>query len=233
MKPKDLKYPFSWEERQVLLKDHILYVPDYYTEYQNFTFPEWESDEVFGNKNPVYVEYCSGNGTWIYEKAKENPDINWVAIERDFDRVRKIHSKRTNGNIKNLFIVSGEALTTSKYFFKSEAVEKIFINFPDPWPKDRHAKHRLMKPRFIEEMARVLKVDGSCLFVTDHEGYCTEGIESFLQVKRLSPCVSSPYYISDRDNYGTSYFDTLWRSMGKKIHFVEFKKNPEVVEPPL
>ncbi len=228
MKPKDLEYPFNWEEREVILKDRILYVPEYYFEYEKFQMPSWESNEVFGNSNPVHIEYCSGNGMWIFEKAKANPHINWVAIERNFDRVRQIWAKRENYKVKNIFIVSGEAYTTTKYFFKTGTVDQIYINFPDPWPKDRHTKHRLMKPLFVEEMARILKNEGTCLFVTDDKAYCQEGIDSFLQVDMLSPSVESPYFTYSKDDYGTSFFDALWRSFGKKIHFVEFKKQTPV-----
>jgi tRNA (guanine-N7-)-methyltransferase len=222
MKPKELKYPFSWKERHVLCKDGVLYVPDYYTDYAKFSFPSWE--EVFGNTNPVYVEYCSGNGTWIVDKAKEYPDCNWVAIEKDFDRVRKIYSKRHNYGIKNLFIVSGEGFITTKHFFPDNSITKIFINFPDPWPKDRHAKHRIIKAPFVHELARILHEEGSMLFVTDHEAYSEEAITIFRGEEKLEPILPEPFYANSRENYGTSFFDTLWRKLGREIRFIEFRK---------
>ena len=142
MKPKQLKPPCSWEDRRVILDDGILFVPDYFDAYDSFTFPGWDSPEVFGTQRPVHVEFCSGNGTWIAEKAQQHPDVNWVAIEIRFDRVRKIWSKKKNLGLDNLFVVCGEGLRSSHHYFPEGSVDTVYVNFPDPWPKKRHAKHR-------------------------------------------------------------------------------------------
>ncbi len=224
MKPKQLQYPFSWDERHVLLKDRVLYVPDYYDRYQEFTFPGWESTELFAKPQPVAVEYCSGNGAWIIEKAKAHPDINWVAVEKRFDRVRKIYSKRHNEGLENLLIVSGEALTTTRHFFPASSVSNVYINFPDPWPKDRHAKHRLVTPPFVEQVGRILTNQGRLLLVTDHELYAEESIASIRQNPNFQSCCGERGFTKDRQNYGPSFFDSLWRSLGREILFVEFEK---------
>ena len=94
MKPKDLPYPYKWEDRHPLLKDKIFYVPEYYQEHKKELFPNLQ--EYFGNDRPIHLEYCSGNGEWILNRAMENPEINWVAVEMWFERVRKIYSKTIN-----------------------------------------------------------------------------------------------------------------------------------------
>ena len=157
MKAKDLKYPHSWEERRPVLVDSVLFVPDHYDSYEEYTFPNWSSSELFDNEHPVHVEYCSGNGTWIFERAKQFPMVNFVAVEKRFERVRKIWAKAKNAALKNLLIVCGEAHTTTKYYFPNQSVDEVYINFPDPWPKDRHAKHRLIQSPFASELARILK----------------------------------------------------------------------------
>jgi tRNA (guanine-N7-)-methyltransferase len=87
MKPEDLKAPFTWNARKVMIEDRILYIPTRCETYDDFSFPGWSAPDLFGNDNPVHIEYCSGNGAWIAEKAVGNPNINWVAVEK------KIHAR--------------------------------------------------------------------------------------------------------------------------------------------
>lgn len=222
MKPKQLKYPFPWEERRVLLQGGILYVPDYMQDYRMFSFPDWQ--DVFGNSNPIHIEYCSGNGTWIAERAQENPTQNWVAVEMKFDRVRKIWSKVQNLQLSNLFIVCGEALTATRYFFSSASVDEVYINFPDPWPKKKHAKNRLLKGSFIEELWRIFHDDGRLTLVTDDVPYSEQVIAEVLEHGGFKSDYPQPYYVDVPDCYGDSYFDSLWRELGRKIRYHQFRK---------
>ncbi len=222
MKPKDFKYPFRWEERRPLLEGRVFYVPDYYQEHHLFPFPPFEDPQLFGNTNPVHLEYCSGNGTWIVEKARSNPHLNWVAVEWDFERVRKIASKACNAKLSNLFVISGEALTFTKHYLPKGALEQVYVNFPDPWPKKRHAKHRLFRLPFILEVARALKPGGFGTFVTDDIPYSEQICEVLLESKLWNPLMPPPYYKKEAAGYGTSFFDTLFRAQGKEIRFLEW-----------
>lgn len=219
MKPKNLAAPFSWQERRVLLQENTLFVPDYYQSYDEFTFPGWSNTAIFGNDNPVYIEYCSGNGLWISEKAQQDTTSNWVAIEKRFDRVRKIWSKTQNLGIENMFIMCGFAQTITEQYIPDNSVDGIFINFPDPWPKDKHAKHRLIQSPFVRDMYRILKPGGSLVIVTDDDGY-RDWILSVMDYH--------PYFIADTTNdmdiktYGESYFSDLWQSLNRNIHFLRY-----------
>lgn len=224
MKPKDLKRPFSWDERKVLLNDRVLYVPDYYDQYDTFKFPGWEDEQIFGNTNPVYVEYCSGNGTWIAKKAQEEPSCNWVAIEMKFERVRKIWSKIKNLKLDNLFIICGEGLTITSRYFDDEAVDKVFVNFPDPWPKKRHAKHRIIQPPFTNEVNRILKDKGEFTVVTDDPTYSEQICEVLQGSSNYKSIYPSPHYATELEGYGTSFFDQLWREKGKTIRYHQYLK---------
>jgi len=220
MKPKDLPYPFCWEKRRVLIKNRILYIPEYFQSYSSFRFPSWSSSEVFGNLHPVHIEFCSGNGSWVAQKALENPDLNWVAVEKRFDRVRKMWSKASNWGVKNLFIVCGDAGTCCQHYLPSNTVDGIYVNFPDPWPKTRHAKHRLIKKRFLKDLHRVLKPQTPLTLVTDDTAYCQRMISEAKEVPGLLFRDPEPYFLRENDGYGTSFFDSLWRSHGKTIHYL-------------
>lgn len=116
MKPKNLKSPYSWEERKPLIRDRVLYVPEHYEKHHAFDFPGWDHPSLFGQKGNLFIEFCTGNGAWIIERARNEPQNFWIVVEQRFDRVKKIWSKIHNYNLNNLVVVSGEALTFSKYY---------------------------------------------------------------------------------------------------------------------
>ena len=225
MKPKDLKSPFKWEERHVLLQDRILFVPNYYSNYKEFTFPSWDDEQIFGNTNPIHLEYCSGNGQWICDKALHNPGINWVAVEKRFDRCKKIWSKINNYSLNNLFIVCGEGLTATQYYFPSNSIESIYVNFPDPWPKDRHAKHRIVNSSFIEQCYRLLNKKGELNLVTDDPTYREQMISVTLDSQKFCSEYKPPYFTTENHEYGESWFCSLWEGKKRTIHYMKFIKN--------
>lgn len=200
-------------------------MPEYYFEHDKFIMPSFA--EIFENDHEVALEYCSGNGDWIIQKAKDNPGINWVACEIQFKRVRKIWSKRENNHLKNLLIVCGEAHTFTRHYLKDSSLKEIFINFPDPWPKDKHAKHRLFHDEFLKEVSRVVQKKGIATFVTDDETYS----ESMIEVANRTKCWESlhkdPCYVTNITDYGYSYFQDLWLSLGRVIRHMHFENLKE------
>ncbi len=219
------RIPFSQETSCVTISDRILFIPPK-IDRRNFTFPGWDSEEVFGQErrlNPIAVEFCSGNGQWILEKAQKNPDWNWVAVEKRFDRVRKMWVRMKNLGIHNLFIVFGEALAYSTSYIPSRSIQSLYINFPDPWPKARHVKNRIISPLLLSESARMVAKEGKFIFVTDDESYSTWFLEQYelwnrgsFSIKEGSNLVGTPPM-----DYGTSFFDTLFRQKGKSIYYHE------------
>ncbi len=224
MKPEDLKSPFKWDQRHVLIQDRVFYIPAYYDKYHEFQFPGWEAEELFGNGKPISIEYCSGNGAWIAAKAIEDPETNWVAVEKRFDRSRKIWSKIKNHQLSNLVVICGEGFTATKYFLPSQSIQHIYINFPDPWPKQRHAKHRIIQPSFIGQMERLLLPQGRFTFVTDDPDYSCLAIDEMKKASSFQSIHPEPFYTSNREGYGTSYFEELWREKGKSIRYHEYVK---------
>lgn len=224
MNPKNFKCPFTWLERRPLIHDKVLFVPPYYDRHQEWVFPGWDSPQVFGRKAPLEVEYCSGNGAWIIEKARSHPERNWVAVEIQFERVRKIWSKMRNENLTNLLIVCGDALTYTRHYVPDCSFSSAYINFPDPWPKEKHAKKRLLQEPFFSEMARALGSKGIVTIATDHEAYTQQICTGMSANPQWQPVFASPYYVNDWENYGSSYFGDLWKEQGIQIHYMQFRK---------
>jgi tRNA (guanine-N7-)-methyltransferase len=222
MKPKKLKFPFSWESRSPLLLDDVLYVPRYYEQHD-----EWSKESLnlrLSSFESISIEYCSGNGTWIAEKALENPSILWIAVEKRFDRVQKIWAKKHNLLIPNLLIVCGDALVFTKHYLKSQLVDQIFINFPDPWPKAKHAKNRVIREPFVKEMHRISKLGAETVLVTDDATYSEQVSLEMLRDDIWEASYPSPFYVTEWPGYGSSFFDSLWRERGREIRYMKFKK---------
>jgi len=227
MKPKDLKPPFQWGQQFTTIQDRIFYTFEPFGNEPEFPFPGWNHPDVFTADKPVKIEYCSGNGRWVVHQALNDPESNWVSVEKRFVRVRKIWSKIKNCSLKNLFCICGEALNSTKRYLPSDSVSEIYINFPDPWPKKKHAKYRLIQAPFIDEMHRILKDKGTITLVTDDEAYSWQMIEILGQHPGFVSCYPEPYFLTDREGYGTSYFEDLWREKGKTIRYHMYQKVAE------
>lgn len=131
-------------------------------------FGKW--NEVFQNDNPIYIEIGMGKGDFIYQQALQNPNINYIGIEKYPSvlavAVNKIVKK---GVLSNLRVLSFDAIDLQELFEKQE-VSQIFLNFSDPWPKNKHAKRRLTSATFLPIYKAVLKETGTIEFKTDNRG---------------------------------------------------------------
>lgn len=129
----------------------------------------WKS--VFGNDNPIYIEIGMGKGDFIYENARLNPDINYIGIEK-YPSVLAAAINKINlqeDKVSNLRLMRYDAIELNNVFEKNE-VDKIFLNFSDPWPKSRHAKRRLTSSKFLDVYRQILVDQGVIEFKTDNRG---------------------------------------------------------------
>lgn len=224
MKPNSLKPFFTFENRQVVVQDRVWCIPDYLQDYQTFSFEGFNSPAFFGNNQAVAMEICSGNGDWIVAKAIAEPHKNFIAVEKQFKRVKKIWSKMKNHDLSNLLIVCSDARILLKYFLKTSSIDEVHINFPDPWPKKKHAKHRLTQGDFFAQLHRVLVFGGTLALMTDDSNYMHEAVESFAQISGLDPVFPEPHFQLNPSDYGFSYFRQLWEEMGRQFYYYQAKK---------
>ena len=134
-------------------------------------------DSVFENRNPIHIEVGMGKGRFIMELAQRNPQINYIGIERYSTVLLKALQKREELPVSNICFMCIDAKELGEIFEKGE-VEKIYLNFSDPWPKDRHAKRRLTSPQFMAVYDQVLAEDGDVEFKTDNRGLFDYSLES-------------------------------------------------------
>lgn len=132
---------------------------------------------LFGNDHPIHIEVGMGKGRFIMEMARQNPDINYVGIERYSSVLLRAVEKLDSfepGNLRFLWLDAGELLE----IFAPGEVDKIYLNFSDPWPKERHAKRRLTSPRFMGVYDQILREDGRVEFKTDNRVLFDYSLES-------------------------------------------------------
>ena len=133
-------------------------------------------NEEFGNNNPIRIEIGMGKGKFITQLAMENPDINYVGIEKYSSVLIRAIEKCEDIEIKNLRFIRMEAEYIQDVFEKDE-VDRIYLNFSDPWPKDRHAKRRLTSRQFFARYDQILKKEGHLEFKTDNQDLFTFSLE--------------------------------------------------------
>lgn len=124
--------------------------------------------ELFTNNNPIRIEIGMGKGKFITELAGQNPHINYIGIEKFSSVLIRAIEKRQELDIKNLIFIRMDAENIEEIFSPGE-IDRIYLNFSDPWPKDRHAKRRLTSEQFFERYDNILKEDGVVEFKTDNE----------------------------------------------------------------
>ncbi len=132
--------------------------------------------EVFGNDHPVQIEIGMGKGQFLMQLAREHSDINYVGIERYSSVLLRALQKMEAEPLENIRFLCVDAMTLTEIFDKGE-VDKIYLNFSDPWPKDRHAKRRLTSRQFFARYDEILKPKGVVEFKTDNQDLFTFSLE--------------------------------------------------------
>ena len=124
--------------------------------------------EVFQNDHPIHIEVGMGKGQFIIEMARRNPELNYIGIEKYSSVLVRAVEKLEDFEQDNLRLIRMDAENIEEVFDKDE-VDRIYLNFSDPWPKDRHAKRRLTSTRFLERYDNILTPEGRVMFKTDNK----------------------------------------------------------------
>lgn len=140
--------------------------------------------EVFGNDNPIHVEIGCGKGSFVVGMAKMYPDVNFIAIEKVEDVIVMAMEKAIENEVKNVRFMDLDAERIEDFFEKGE-IERIYLNFSDPWKKSKQAKRRLTHKSFLDRYKKVLnsgdyiwfKTDNRKLFEFSLNSFCAEGFK--------------------------------------------------------
>lgn len=136
---------------------------------------EWKK-RVFGNEKPLYVEIGMGKGRFLMDMARIHPEVNFIGIEKYSSVLLRAIQKMEEDEPENVKFIRMDAEDITEVFGEGE-LDRIYLNFSDPWPKDRHAKRRLESRQFLARYDRILKKDGVIEFKTDNRALFDFAVE--------------------------------------------------------
>lgn len=178
--------------------------------------------EWFEQQQPIHIEVGSGMGKFITTLAQQNPHINYVAIERDKNVMIRVLDKVRELNLTNIKLLCNDAVILTDYFRQGE-VDRIYLNFSDPWPKKRHAKRRLTYRNFLALYQQILREDGELHFKTDNRGLFAYSLESMSQFGMYFTKINlNLHQEDDGDNIPTEY-EHKFAEKGSRIYRMEAK----------
>ena len=176
-------------------------------------------NDLFKNNNPIHIEIGMGMGKFIYENALNNPDINYIGIER-YDNVIARAIKKLD-KLDNLILVRMDAREIDKVFKKE--IDLIYLNFSDPWPKKRSINKRLTSPIFLEKYDKIFKNTNNIIMKTDNRDLFIYSIESLSNYGYKLSNISFDLHESS-DNIITTEYEDKFVSIGKNIYYLEALK---------
>jgi len=172
---------------------------------------------IFGRAAPLIVEVGFGKDPFLLDRATARPGEDHVGIERDPGRVEAFAEAIVSRGLTNVRVLPVSAEIALGICFEDGAVAELHVYFPDPWPKLRHAKNRLVQPWFAREARRVLAADGRLFVATDDAPYAAQ-IRDVLGAAFTDADLAGPS--------PSTKFERLWRSRGRTIHRMEFAPVP-------
>jgi len=175
-------------------------------------------------KNPIVIDLGCGAGNFLRDYALRHPEYDFYGFELRYKRLVKGALKFKKHNLNNIRLIQAKAEDVTAWF-PNRSVREVHINFPDPWPKKRQLKHRLITPRFLAGIGCMLETGGHLVFKTDHQDYFRP-VRSLIEESGLFDVVgysedlhNSPL---NEENIPTE-FEQLFRSKGLPIYFIKSK----------
>ncbi|BAI80279.1 methyltransferase [Deferribacter desulfuricans SSM1] len=186
-------------------------------------FANYESisfKDIFKNDNLVNVEIGIGNGEFIAHYAQKWQNENFLGFEVVKKVIRKAIHRVEKNNLQNVRLIHFDA----KFFvalFENNSVKRFFVNFPDPWPKKKHHKRRLLKPEFLQLLSDKLVKDGELFIATDHEDYKNEIVENLILCGKFKSIWNTWYKEELIDYFPTKYYRKFASKTG--VYFFHLK----------
>ena len=179
--------------------------------------------EVFGNKNPIYLEIGCGKGQFIFTYANKNPDKNYIAIEGQENVALRALEKAEQGGLQNLRIFI-DFVNDIKDYFEEGELAGVYLNFSDPWPKARHAKRRLTYHKRLANYKEVIGTEGLIEFKTDNDALFEFSLEEIelggFEVLEVTRDLHNSEFASKEI---TTEYEDKFRNGGKNINYVKIK----------
>lgn len=179
-------------------------------------------NKLFKNNNPIYIEIGMGKGNFIIENALNNPNINYIGIEMYDSVILRAIEKTNELDINNLYLIRMDARLIEDIFDKE--ISLIYLNFSDPWPKDRHAKRRLTSPRFLGRYDNIFKGEETIIMKTDNNPLFEYSMDTLIEHGYVLSNISRDLH-NDKDNIIMTEYENKFVNKGIKINYLEARRN--------
>lgn len=179
---------------------------------------KWQ--EIFGNDHPIHVEVGSGKGAFVTGMAKANPDINYIGIDIQKSVLSYALDKVLEADVPNIKLLWVDGSELTNYFADGE-IDRLYLNFSDPWPKKRHEKRRLTYKSFLDTFKQILPEKGEIHFKTDNRGLFEYSLVSFSQYGMVLKGVWLDLHASDFEGNVLTEYEQKFSSKGQVIYRVE------------
>jgi tRNA (guanine-N7-)-methyltransferase len=179
---------------------------------------------LFGNANPVALEIGSGKGRFLVTTAMERPDVNLIGIEKSLHYHRVIAERIAKRKLTNVRLVNHDAFLVLQKMVPDASIAEVHIYFPDPWPRPKEQKRRIIRAEVLEEIRRVLAEGGAGIYVTDHRQYFERAAPLIEQHFRAERRIPGP------DDLPRTNYEAKYRAEGREIYEVRFWKGREESE---
>jgi tRNA (guanine-N7-)-methyltransferase len=209
---RSLKYDIPGEDWRIVLEEAA----------------EHGLEAVFAQHVPVplslVVEIGFGRGEFLMALAEAEPKTAFLGVEYSFKRTLKLARRIARTPLRNIRLLAAPAERVLHELLRDASVSDFWINYPDPWPKKRHAKRRLLQPKLAELLARRLVPDGLLHVATDHPDYA-EWIDGVLcGVCPLENCYAPDRYRREVPGRPPTAYELEWRALGRPLHYFEYRR---------
>ena len=177
---------------------------------------------LFQNDNPIHIEIGCGKGNFILGMAKMYPDVNFIGIEKVEDVIVMAMEKVSDAELSNVLFMDMDAQIIEEIFEKGE-IERIYLNFSDPWKKKKQAKRRLTHKNFLDKYKMVLNEGDYIFFKTDNRLLFEFSINSFCQENYKLSNISLDLHNSDFEGNVMTEYEERFSAMGMPIYRLEAK----------
>ena len=201
-------------------KDRLEQYPQYVISAPELLKGKW--NETYEKSQPLHIEIGTGRGRFITGMAKANPNVNYLGIELQKSVMVTALDRLIEADLPNVKLLNADASNLQEYFAKND-VDRVYLNFSDPWPKNRHDKRRLTYKTFLKQYEEILVDRGEIHFKTDNQGLFEYSLMSFSEYGMVLKYLSLDLHQSDFEGNIMTEYEEKFSNMGNRIYRCEVK----------
>ncbi len=180
---------------------------------------------VFGNGNDCLLEIGFGDGDFLIENALGSPEKNYVGIEIKKRRFNKAVKRANRQRVRNVKFIHMDAEIAAGEIFRPDSFSSAYINFPDPWPKDRHVRHRIINRGFLKKLSAIMKGGAYLEIASDHSEYVVNTLHTMRKINLFESVFPEPGYMLHMPGRTETTYEKEFRAEGREIRYMKFKNN--------